>query len=39
MWLIGASMSEPYIDELNVKESVCMYVCTYVCIYVQFAQI
>ena len=33
--LIGASMSEPHIDELNDKNSVCMYVCTYVCMYLR----
>ena len=32
--LIGASMSEPHIDELNTKKSVCMYVCMYVSMYV-----
>ena len=27
--MIGASMSEPHIDELNMKKSVCMYVCEF----------
>ena len=30
--IIGASMSEPHIDELNMKNPyVCMYLCMYVC--------
>ena len=32
VYLIGASMSESHIDQLNGKNSVCMYVCMYVCI-------
>ena len=30
--VIGASMSEPHIDELNTKKSVRMYLCMYICL-------
>ena len=32
--VIGASMSEPHIDELKDENCVCTYVCMYVCMYV-----
>ena len=37
--IIGASMSEPHIDELNIKKSVCMYICIYVCLFQSLTQI
>ena len=37
--IIGASMSEPHIDQLNGKKSVCIYVCMYVCLSQSLTQI
>ena len=38
-YIIGASMSESHIDQLNGKNSVCMYVCIYLCMFVSLTQI